>query len=260
MAADDFDPMSFTPWNLGPQDPLIDWASNLKPSELQDFVKQHTLDPQSAIDKLIERGIAPPPTIPGSASSYVPGAPPATPTMGWGGKPVVPQDSPMARPPAPEDIVGDPRYGNLTDVPWKPGDAVADTSIPKSVMPAGVRQNWPAPLPVSRPAGADLDAVKKPVEVAAAEGPRAAEEKPEDTSSQNKKKGDFGEAMSDFQKSLAGVKALAPPPVNPVGTPSVRSPTSINAPGIQQLLALAGQRPTNQIASLASFFNRGRIA
>jgi len=48
------------------------------------------------------------------------------------------------------------------------------------------------------------------------------------------------QAMSDFSKSLAGIKMPERPKLTPPGTPSVRSPVGVT-PNVNQLLALAGQ-------------------
>jgi hypothetical protein len=60
MPYDDLDPYpvgTVTPTGgIGPDDPLIDWASNLKPSDLQRFVH----DPEGFKQDMINRGIPPP--------------------------------------------------------------------------------------------------------------------------------------------------------------------------------------------------------
>ena len=60
MAADDFDPYpagTVTPFGgISPDDPLIDWASNLKPSDVQRYVH----DPEGFKQDMINRGVPPP--------------------------------------------------------------------------------------------------------------------------------------------------------------------------------------------------------
>lgn len=77
--------------------------------------------------------------------------------------------------------------------------------------------------------------------------------------SAKKRDSEKDDAITDFAKTLGAVKALQPPPVNPVGTPSVRSPGAINAPQIAQLLQLIGsQSKPDPVSTLGRLLVAGK--
>lgn len=173
-------------------------------------------DPQAAIDSFIKRGI-PPPDIhaPPRAQPYS--------AEGEGMLPGSTIDYPVVR---------DPKQGNLTsDGPIVPKRVPTESIIPTVQQPTPPAspldpEDAAIPLPAERPAGA-----------------------PGSTDVSAKKK-DAGGAFSDFSKSVQGVKALQPPPVNPVGTPGVRSPSAVSAPNVQQLAMMGSAAQANAILPL----------
>lgn len=177
-----------------------------------------TQDPKAAIDSLVKRGI-PPPDFHAPAKELPYSA------EGEGMLPGSAIDYPIVR---------DPKQGNLTStepiVPKRvPLESIQPT-VQKPTAPAtaldpeegATEIPTPAPRPDSAPGSTDVSAKKK----------------------------DVGGAFSDFSKSLQGVKALPPPPVNPVGTPSVRSPGAISAPNVQQLAMMGSAAQANAILPL----------
>jgi hypothetical protein len=214
---DALDPTSIDPAaTLSQDDPLRGWLDQFKGDPSLGF--KFITDPQGAVDHLVERGIPPPPTSalgyddPSGSPDPFPQPPsiplPASKPPGAGsGMPVVRQN--------PDGSIN----GNVSDdgaFPPPPTKVVVHPAL------------TPVPLPSPR-----VDE-----EATAAGG--TARGAPTDLS--GKKKGDLSGGLDDFTKSLAGLKAMAPPPLNPVGTPSVRSPGQINTPNLSALLQLFGQQ------------------
>jgi hypothetical protein len=71
---------------------------------------------------------------------------------------------------------------------------------------------------------------------------------PEDKPKAEEKKKKASGADNSFTQMLAGLKALQPPPVNPVGTPSVRGPLASGAPNLSQLLQVMGAQTRPGVA------------
>ena len=238
--ADD-DTSSETPWydpaqTLSAGDPLRAWADrNI------DWRTGRLLapDPQKAIDSMISRGVAPPDVhADGTPSSVLA-------LQGAGGNDVDPTTGmPIFGP--------DGRMqGNLTSAQGQPPQPVPSMPIPTPTPPR--MPSAPVQMAAAEPEPASpLDPIPTPQERPKEAGPGAS-----DLSA--RKKGDAAGAVSDFNKSLAGVKALAPPPLNAVGTPSVRSPTGISAPNIANLIALTqGTAPQSVAQTLGKLLVQGK--
>jgi hypothetical protein len=291
---DDFDPDpnpvgTMTGLGLSPDDPLIDWASNMKPSDLQQYVH----DPEGFKQNMINSGQPPP------DHNYVQG-PTGLQAVDQTGQPVsraakMDQNTPF-NPLAP---VRDPSQGNLTaPPPALKGNALAFGENPegpspwdeqiqrqiegkpigsKEVKPTppgktadrlpgmtgptvgpGVPAPTPAPTPKVPPVVPSTTPPYKPEpEEAAPPDSKLATAQKEKEKADKKVEALSGEAVSDFAKSLQGVQVPKRPALPGVGTPGVRSPVGIQ-PGVQNLLALAGQgRPTPQQVSLMRLLGRG---
>lgn len=320
--SDTFDPYPQGYMNTGtlsPDDPLLDWGSNMKPTDLF----QYTHDPEGFKQKMIDAGIPPPdhsytPTAQGLKAVDSQGQPVmrgmktklpseitgeafgfqgegrggALPFAGGpdttlkpeeqGPNPIVegakkrfekageskpypskeqPGTPPLLRqPPTGPGIVSDPSQGNLT------GPVIADPAEAKRRM-----QERFAPF-AGKPAGA------QPAEAKPHEGPvQAAPPLPPAQTVQPlppvvpqvdslnptqkaeviaKKTGEevARQELDKFAKSLQGIKAPTPPPLNAVGTPGVRQASAVH-PTVQNLLGLAGQHPT-AVASLMRLLGR----
>lgn len=224
-SGDAFDPFPIgmtTAGGLSSDDPLIDWASNLKKNDLTRFLH----DRPGAIDDMVSRGIPPPPDRPASSAL---GFTDAT------GQYEIDQNSGMP--------VFDSRgrmLGNQTSAQGQQPAAVPPPPPPPQAPPQVV-----PPVAGAQPA--------RPAEAEPAEAEADA-----DVSAQ-KKKSSAGEALDDFAKSLRSVKAPQAPALNPVGTPGVRSPSAIQAPQLAQLLALAGAAPpVNPLGTLGRLLVQGK--
>jgi hypothetical protein len=236
MPGEDFDPFppgTMTPFGLSSDDPLVDWGSNMKPSELLRFLH----DPEGAINDAVDRGIPPPPSQ----------------ALGFA-------DAPFAANPA----VSGPM---AADAVRMPDQAAVDNWRKDTDNLQGRGGNVPPPPPAAVTPPAVAPAVAGPTETASAggavplpyarpeeAGPSAA--KLAEQKSEEQKK--IEEALSGFSKSLAGVKAPPSPPFNPVGTPSVRTPHGVNPPNINQLLAMVGQRQSSPVAGLGRLLVQGK--
>lgn len=201
---DAFDPAA----TLGADDPLQQW---LKDPAAADFVKQKALEHAQSV-----LGFTDP-----TGTNIDPNS--GMPTDDRGSAPMW---TPMSKA---KDLIGanpDPT-ANMGPVTLNPS-GVRSASDPTPNTPPPINPLDPVetagagesvPLPRSRPKEA---------------GPGAS-----DISAQKKKEKE--DATSDLMKTLSGLKPIAPPPLNPVGTPSVRSPTATNAPQLSQILQLMGQ-------------------
>lgn len=235
MAEDAFS--SFDPaQTLGPDDPLREWAANNMDFRTGRLLQQ---DPAAAIDSMIKRGI-PPPDVHADGSS----------ALGYAGE--VGDTSQTGMGGAPDDVRAPVRTlpngkiaGNITAPVINP---------PAPVLPA---------VPVSVPASAtpvkaddgdsDTDEKKR---LSAQDAKDDAEEDAKDAL----KKNDAGDALAGFSKSLAGIKAPTAPPLNAVGTPSVRSPGSISAPNVNNLISLlsSGAVPQSVAPALGRLLVQGK--
>lgn len=275
MAGEFFDPSPDTPFtpsvNLPEGDPLRDWAAQLSDPQLQQLMAS---DPRAAVERMKELGIPPPPP---EISRYAEGGidnlrNPPLPTQVVGGAPppvVYPptQDPMQGTAPAPQgmarareigggimDSLRDtgsmiagvlPTFsadgkmlGNLTSEQGVPpgskyvgGGIGSDPSareLPPAAAPASA--NYFDPEPEVNP---------NPVAPGSVPLPRENPNRPTDTSAQRKPS--LSEGLGGFADSLKGVKAPAPPPLNPVSTPSAPRPNQINAPALNNLLAMVGQ-------------------
>ena len=252
-------------------DPLMDWASNMSPRQLQDFAMKHaTGNSDAAIQSMVDAGIPPP-------------------SQHYG------LSAPTQAPPTFPGVIRDPSQGNVTsdlntppkkmafagtDVdsgqnPWEPHMGEENKVDPGSQISRFNRwrnpndpNNPPAP---AAPAPAPKTAVPPmppPTEVKPApdvpENFTPADQKketPEDKAkklAELKKKNlkDEADALSEFSKSLQGVKAPPRPELPKIGAPSVRQASSVGAPNINNLLAMAGQVPTAQ-TFLSKLLGRG---
>lgn len=191
-----------------------------------------TQDPRSAIDSMISRGIGPPDFH----------APSASDPLSFAGDGAT---SPPIIRTNPDGTIA----GNISD-----NSPIADN--PNAVYKPSVplpNAKFPTPLPTPRPAAADassLDPEETPAESVPLPRERPAEAGPGASDISARKKGDAGGAINDFAKSLQGVKALQPPPINPVGTPGVRSPGAISAPNLSNLIALGQAQRANAVMPL----------
>lgn len=134
-----------------------------------------------------------------------------------------------------------PSDNSVPDPTASQGPYVMNKGPATGVTPPGSTPPPPpaVPTPVAKPPIVnDLDPEENPSPVAPGTVP-VPTAKPTDTDVSAKKK-NAADGISDFAKTLAAVKPT-PPPANPaVGTPSVRSPTAMQAPQIAQLMQLLG--------------------
>ena len=221
---------------LSDDDPLRAWA--------QQNVDPHTgallaTDPQAAIDKLVAAGVPPPPVNAGGrALGFAAGL-----DAGTG------DDSPfMVRTNKDGSIAGNVSAPSNPDAPPKQTDRVTPNVPPVPL---------PAPARVAS-AGSSLDPEdESPSEAGSVPLPQP---RPEAAKAGDTKKKDLAGGLSDFSKSLQGVKPVPPPALNAVGTPGVRSPNSIQAPAVQALLSLAGQgTPPSALATLGRLLAAGKV-
>lgn len=244
--------------NLDPADPLREWASQLQDPEI---AKLMATDPKAAAQRLSDLGIPPPPD---HIHAYTDGlgaennvnafnrnlkGTPGT----FGGDPALQPATPDTSAPIrtkPDGTIA----GNISDDPNAPIPGARPGSLlDKLLRPTQPGAPVPAPeavpLPASDPRKSipnDFDPATPPAVAETTPLPQArpAEAGPgaSDLSAQKKKKSDdLGDALGGFSKSLSGVKPIAPPAPNFVGTPSVRGSHPIGAPNLQNLLSLVGQ-------------------
>lgn len=167
-------------------------------------------------------------------SKALPDIPPSTPQA-----PIAPDASSLPRGIAPTSPIGRLKAlfgsgGSGSTV----GKADPTAEQGPYIMNKGPPQAAPTPAPTP---ASPLD----PVETADAvpiPTPRPAEAPAGASDVSAKSKTPKADAISDFAKTLAGVKPIQPPPLNAVGTPSVHTPGAISAPQITQLLQLLGSQ------------------
>lgn len=219
---------------LGPDDPLRAWADDNIDWRTAQLLKQ---DPRSAIDSMIKRGIAPPsdnaPVRDPSQGNLTDdlNTPPRTMKYTAEGEGLADIAGPGAQNnPLPGGVSVRRALGGFPQTDAKPAP-------PPSPVPATVTRPNPTPPPKTETSPLDPEENPSPVADGEVPIPKPNPNKMTDVSAKAKK---ADEAISDFSKSLQGVKALQPPPLNPVGTPSVRSPSAVTAPNIQNLM-LQGQ-------------------
>lgn len=254
MADDNyFDPISTATAspNLSQDDPLRAWVAQLQSDP--DLPKLMATDPQAAIAKMQAAGIPPPPadlkqytdglgpenSIPGIKRQTMPGT--------YGG--ADPAPTPAAAPTPPFNPT--PQAGSITERMYRllgstfgPSTAQASPE-PVPVPMADPRKAAPAAPPVAPAAPATPPNYLDPLEPEVNPHPVAPGgvplPTPNPTTPAAAAKPSTADALSGFSKSLQGVKPVAGPPPNFVGTPSVRSPGAISAPNLQALLGLVGQ-------------------
>lgn len=226
-----------------PDASLDDWLRDPTASE---FIKQKALEhAQSALGFTIDSTGPYAQGDPDNAGAY---PPPATP--------------PLPQAPATGSIFG--RLGKLLEGSPDPTASQGPVTLnPSGVAPAG---SPPAPQPAPTPGAAppvnanpfDPEPNPSPVAPGTIPLPRPNPTQDTDVSSQEKKK-TVGDALSNLSKTLAGVKPIAPPPVNAVGTPGVRSPQAVNAPNLSQILQLLGaQAKPDPISTLGRLLVAGK--
>lgn len=209
---------------LGPEDPLRAWADQNIDWRTGRLLAQ---DPQKAIESMISRGIAPP-------DVHAP--------------PVMAYSDPMGN----ETGGLDPGPPIRTN---RDGTIAGNITAPSN--PDAPQQPVSVPLPVPRPAAASaLD----PEEDAGSSTPTGEIPLPKARPAEaDAKKPSAGDALGDFSKSLSGVKALQAPPLNPVGTPSVRSPSAVSAPNLANIIALSqGTAPQTVLQRLGQLLVQGK--
>jgi hypothetical protein len=307
-------PGTMTPMGgISPDDPLIDWGSNMKPSDLAQYIH----DPEGFKQKMIDQGIPPPDHhyttgLDGDLKAYNPatgqpvyrGGLPSQisrpsdfgfqgegrgQAMGFVGD-TSPELSPEERGPNPivekakknlEEFgsAKPPPTGTYAPPLAQPSKAPTPTSpIPGVATPDEVRKRLQGVVPSTTPpasVGTALDPEVNPHPVTGTPLPIPSplrmtpstvqgdisgaggyvppkDEVPEiaqaagDTVKKAVDKKKVEEDLSDFAKTMQGVKAPPRPQAPGVGTPSVRSPTSIQ-PALGNLLALAGAARPNPV-------------
>lgn len=263
MDANGFDPAA----TLSPDDPLQAW---LQDPAMAEFVKQKAIEHAQNV-----LGFAPSadPLGPDSgdtfgtkkpaATTQDTAAPAPTPPPPAAAAPVASSNPPFQVGIPPTSIVGRlksyfgsgvPKAEGVPDPTASQGPFRLDPTPPPTTSPVPVASPSPAKVVIDSPAAT----------VAPAEAEGAALD-PEETSTDLSSKNADGkpktkaEALSDFGKTLAGLKPMAPPPLNPVGTPSVRSPSAINAPNLSQVMQVMGlQSRPDPISTLGRLLVAGK--
>lgn len=225
---------------LSEDDPLRAWA--------EQNVDPHTgallaSDPQAAIERLISAGVPPPPVdapsslrtpfVDPSSGMNVPGADPFS----------------MVRT-NPDGTIA----GNLTnpDAGLPPKD---QSRVPVVTPPAPERLRVDVPPTRTASAGKAGESLDPEEDSSSSDSVPIPSPRPDEAP---KKK--VSGALSGFGDSLKGVKPVPPPPVNPVGTPSVRGPLPVQAAPLTALLALAGQgAPPSAMATLGRLLAAGKV-
>lgn len=213
---DPVDTSSYDPAaTLQQDDPLRQWLQKFQSDPAMGF--KLLTDPDAAAKHFADAGI-PPPALPGRAMAF------DEPSMGSSEFPVIGPNGKM--------------MGNQTSIQGQPSKPPA---VPVVAPPPAVPVAGPAS------AGGALDPAEEPSAAETVPLPRArpAEAGPGSSDISAQKKGDLSGAFTDFTKTLSAVKALQPPAVAPVGTPSVRSATAAGAPNIASILQQIGasQKP-----------------
>lgn len=234
--ADD-DPSVLDPaQTLGQDDPLRSWADANIDWRTGKLLQQ---DPSKAIQSMIDRGIPPPDVhAPPQASAFA--------------------DAPFMADPANIEAASPYRLAGPEAMNgWRQSvDAVNANpdSAPKPSVPLPQ-----VPMPQPRPAEAETSPFDPAPESVPLPRERPKEAGPGASDISAKKKPSAADALGDFSKSLAGVKPVQPPPLNPVGTPSVRSPGAISAPQLAQLIALTGATaPPSALQTLGRLLVQGK--
>lgn len=247
-----FDPIASP--TLGEEDPLRTWAQQLQNDP--ELPKLMATDPQGAIDRMAKMGIPPPPPhimsfTDGVDASNAPPSPPSLrmPFEKPGG--MVPSQTIGGAVPQYSDPVGAGAFDPQMPVFGPDGKMMGNQTSAQGQPPVAAADAIPLPTPDPRKSLADsLDPTPAPAEAVPLPVPRPAEAGPgaSDISASKKKKEDAGDALGGFAKSLQGVKPIAPPAPNFVGTPSVRAHGNIAAPNLQNLLSMVGQPGPSPLA------------
>lgn len=255
--------------------PLMDWGSNVRPSELQMFLH----DPEKFKDMMAAKGIAPPQALPFAGDTSPELKPEEKGTVldvpkvinrnveeFNKAKPPPPQTKPLIEqaPATVPGVVRDPSQGNLTDDLNKPptpmkrpdetgggyfdrfGNWVSDWMKERTAKPAT------PPAPTS-PGVQNVLPEKTIGPAPGTPGPyTAGNETPaekdltmqEDVAKKEREK--KLSALSDFAKSLQGIKMPTPPTLAPPHGLAVRSPNAVPQTAMN-LLQLVGQHPGPQM-------------
>lgn len=270
---DPYPPGTMTPIGMQPDNPLMDWGSNVRPSELQMFLH----DPEKFKDMMASRGIAPPQALPFAGDTspelkpeekrvvidvpknieeFGKAKPPPPRT-----KPLIEQTMPIPSPKVRQDEVGFQGEGREPPTPPAPppapapagggyfdrfGNWVSDWMKERTAKPAappaapspGVQNVLPektvgpAPgTPGSYTAGNEAPA-EKDLSMQADEAVKEREKKLA--------------ALSEFAKSMQGVKMPTRPTITPPHGLAVRSPNAVPQTAMN-LLSLVGQHPSPQM-------------
>jgi hypothetical protein len=223
--AEEIDPMWDPPQQ---EDPLKAWLSQMNDPGLAALM---VTNPEKAKEIMIQKGMPPPPD---SASAFT------DPATGMN----VPGASPFVRTNPDGTIAGNLSNPPDPDIPLPTPDPRKTTAPPPQVTPQPTLNALdPEENPNPVPEGSVPTPLARPTEA----GPP------------NKAKPSVSDALSDFSKSLAGVKPIPPPPLNPVGTPQVHAPNALRTPDIASLLALAGQSAqAGKLATLGRLLATGK--
>lgn len=243
---------------VGPDDPLRAWADQNLDWRTGRLLTQ---DPSKAIQSMIDRGIPPPdvhapaPDGGGALPFSDPYGNNVDPNSGMPGyAPTTALSSPLS--PIGIDKIRSllPTLSNAPVRTNPDGSIAGNLTAPSN--PDAVPLPQPRPGTPATPSSSPLDPEEPSVPLPAARPPEAG---PGASDVSAKKKPGAADALGDFSKSLSGIKAPTAPPLNAVGTPSVRSPTAINAPNIANLIALTqGTSPQTVMQALGKLLVAGK--
>lgn len=220
--------------SLSSNDPLRAWADQNLDWRTGRLLTQ---DPSAAIDSMIKRGI-PPPDVHADGTKALPYTDPL-----GGTNDAAEPAPPVAPPKRPGSFLG---FGGMDPVRTNPDGTIASNVTTPDVVPKPIV----APAPIASPLDPEEDVPLPKARPADAPG---------STDVSGKKKPAAADALTDFSKSLAGIKAPDAPKLPAVGTPSVRSPSAINAPNLANLIALTqGTSPQTVLASLGKLLVAGK--
>lgn len=206
--------------NLPGDDPLRGWLEQLRGDpELPGLM---ATDPQAAIKRMQDMGIPPPPVQNFAGDMPFMAGAEAT-------APLRPQPEPYRMQGNPEEYAA--AVGRRSPVPLPQAD-------PRKQLPG---EAFDPEASTPQPTKSTLE-----------------QEQAGNTDVSARKKSDLAGGLADFGKSLQGVKPVAPPAPNFVGTPSVRSPTPIPGAQLSSLLQLVGQSPHGPGLTLGRLLATGK--
>jgi hypothetical protein len=243
---DDFD---VYPMAMGANDPLVDWGSNLRPGDIQQYLH----DPEGFKQRMIEAG-QPPPDFhftagaDGRPTPLPPGVPP--PDIRETPQGLTLFDPAAQRAPLPRAIAGGPAQAGgalgytgetspLEEGPYagQGGAGYKPREQPPAAAAPANNQTTPAGrvyAPAARPETGAEDLGGVPGVPTPVADPRKAIMQAD----QDRAK---AQALTDFAKSLQGVKMPQVAPYSVGGAPNAPHPLAVSAPNLANILALAGQ-------------------